>query len=142
VAPARAIPAHREKIGPVTTRTMRAFVLNAPGEGAVEEVPAPQAAPGEVVVDVERVGVCGTDVEFFTGESARNARGIMAEDGSMPEDAGSQAAEQGGPSRRCRSCEYPGMSCERRLARNHLDAASRSNPQLPDALGKESGAVG
>jgi threonine dehydrogenase-like Zn-dependent dehydrogenase len=24
--------------------------------------------PGEVVVDVERVGVCGTDVEFFTGE--------------------------------------------------------------------------
>ena len=28
------------------------------------------AAPGEVVVDVERVGVCGTDVEFFTGEMA------------------------------------------------------------------------
>ena len=26
--------------------------------------------PGEVVVDVERVGVCGTDVEFFTGEMA------------------------------------------------------------------------
>jgi threonine dehydrogenase-like Zn-dependent dehydrogenase len=25
------------------------------------------AAPGEVVVDVERVGVCGTDMEFFTG---------------------------------------------------------------------------
>jgi threonine dehydrogenase-like Zn-dependent dehydrogenase len=25
---------------------------------------------GEVVVDVERVGVCGTDVEFFTGEMA------------------------------------------------------------------------
>ena len=28
------------------------------------------AGPGEVVVDVERVGVCGTDVEFFTGEMA------------------------------------------------------------------------
>jgi threonine dehydrogenase-like Zn-dependent dehydrogenase len=27
-------------------------------------------APGEAVVDVERVGVCGTDVEFFTGEMA------------------------------------------------------------------------
>jgi threonine dehydrogenase-like Zn-dependent dehydrogenase len=26
------------------------------------------AAPGEVVVEVERVGVCGTDVELFTGE--------------------------------------------------------------------------
>jgi threonine dehydrogenase-like Zn-dependent dehydrogenase len=47
---------------------MRAFVLAAPGEGAVQEVPVPAAAPGEVVVDVDRVGVCGTDVEFFTGE--------------------------------------------------------------------------
>jgi threonine dehydrogenase-like Zn-dependent dehydrogenase len=47
---------------------MRAFVVTAPGEAGVEEVPDPAAAPGEVVVDVERVGVCGTDVEFFTGE--------------------------------------------------------------------------
>ena len=47
---------------------MRAVVLRGPGECAVEEVPAPTAAPGEVVVDVERVGVCGTDVELFTGE--------------------------------------------------------------------------
>jgi len=50
--------------------TMRAYVLTGPGEGSVQEVPAPVAAPGEVVVDVERVGVCGTDVEFFTGEMA------------------------------------------------------------------------
>jgi len=46
---------------------MRAFVLTAPGEYAVQEVPAPKPGPGEAVVDVERVGVCGTDVEFFTG---------------------------------------------------------------------------
>jgi threonine dehydrogenase-like Zn-dependent dehydrogenase len=49
---------------------MRAFVLSAPGECSVQDVPAPVAVPGEVVVDVERVGVCGTDVEFFTGEMA------------------------------------------------------------------------
>jgi 2-desacetyl-2-hydroxyethyl bacteriochlorophyllide A dehydrogenase len=49
---------------------MRAFVLTAPGAYEVQEVPSPVAAPGEVVVDVERVGVCGTDVEFFTGEMA------------------------------------------------------------------------
>jgi threonine dehydrogenase-like Zn-dependent dehydrogenase len=49
---------------------MRAFVLTAPGTSCVQQVPAPTAAPGEVVVDVERVGVCGTDVEFFTGEMA------------------------------------------------------------------------
>jgi threonine dehydrogenase-like Zn-dependent dehydrogenase len=54
----------------VTDETMRAFVLTAPLEFAVQEVPAPVAAPGEVVIDIERVGVCGTDVEFFTGEMA------------------------------------------------------------------------
>jgi threonine dehydrogenase-like Zn-dependent dehydrogenase len=54
----------------MSTRTMRAYVLTGPGEGEVQDVPAPVAAPGEVVVDVERVGVCGTDVEFFTGEMA------------------------------------------------------------------------
>lgn len=52
----------------MSTPTVRAFVLTAPGEASVQEVPAPVAVPGEVVVDVERVGVCGTDVEFFTGE--------------------------------------------------------------------------
>ena len=54
----------------MSTRTMRAYVLAGPGEGEVQEVPSPVAAPGEVVVDVERVGVCGTDMEFFTGEMA------------------------------------------------------------------------
>jgi threonine dehydrogenase-like Zn-dependent dehydrogenase len=49
---------------------MRAFVLTGPGGCAVQEVPAPVPAPGEAVVDVERVGVCGTDVELFTGEMA------------------------------------------------------------------------
>ena len=47
---------------------MRAFVLTGPRQFAVQEVEPPAAAPGQVVVDVERVGVCGTDVEFFTGE--------------------------------------------------------------------------
>jgi threonine dehydrogenase-like Zn-dependent dehydrogenase len=49
---------------------MRAFVLTGPRQASVQEVPAPVASPGEVVVDVERVGVCGTDVELFTGEMA------------------------------------------------------------------------
>ena len=49
---------------------MRAYVLTAPGAGSVQEVPVPEAIAGEVVVDVERAGVCGTDVEFFTGEMA------------------------------------------------------------------------
>jgi threonine dehydrogenase-like Zn-dependent dehydrogenase len=54
---------------------MRAFVLDGPHDGVVRDVPRPEAAPGEAVVDVERVGVCGTDVEFFTGEMAYLAEG-------------------------------------------------------------------
>ena len=46
---------------------MRAFVITGPGESEVQDVDPPVAEPGQVVVDVERVGVCGTDVEFFTG---------------------------------------------------------------------------
>jgi 2-desacetyl-2-hydroxyethyl bacteriochlorophyllide A dehydrogenase len=46
---------------------MRAFVISGPREASVQEVPEPEAGPGHVVVEVVRAGVCGTDVEFFTG---------------------------------------------------------------------------
>lgn len=49
---------------------MRAFVITGPRRTEVREVEPPRAGVGQVVVDVERVGVCGTDVEFFTGEMA------------------------------------------------------------------------
>ena len=54
---------------------MRAFVVTGPREAGVHEVPDPEPGPGEVVVDVARVGVCGTDVEFWTGEMAYLASG-------------------------------------------------------------------
>lgn len=47
---------------------MRAFVLSGPSEASVLEVEPPTAGPGQVVVDIARVGVCGTDAEMFTGE--------------------------------------------------------------------------
>lgn len=49
---------------------MRAFVITGPGRAEVADVPEPVAEPGEVVVDVRRAGVCGTDVEFYTGHMA------------------------------------------------------------------------
>ncbi len=57
---------------------MRAFVVKGPLDGTVCEVPSPHAGPGEVVVDVHRVGLCGTDVEFFTGEMAYLHQGHAA----------------------------------------------------------------
>jgi len=47
---------------------VRAFVITGPGKAGVQDVAPPVPRPGEVVVGVERAGVCGTDVEFFTGE--------------------------------------------------------------------------
>jgi threonine dehydrogenase-like Zn-dependent dehydrogenase len=47
---------------------MRAFVITGPGEASVQDVEPPAASSGEVIVDVARAGICGTDVEFYTGE--------------------------------------------------------------------------
>jgi threonine dehydrogenase-like Zn-dependent dehydrogenase len=49
---------------------MKAFVVTGPQQGAIDEVPNPVAGEGEAVIDVRRAGVCGTDVEFWTGEMA------------------------------------------------------------------------
>src|SRR4051794_39906933 len=58
--------------------TMRAFVILEPGRGEVQLVERPVAGPGEVVVDVERAGVCGTDFEFFSGNMEYLATGEAA----------------------------------------------------------------
>ncbi|MEV6342928.1 alcohol dehydrogenase catalytic domain-containing protein [Actinoplanes sp. NPDC051851] len=47
---------------------MRALVFTGPEKAEVQDVPEPVAAEGQVVVEVGRAGVCGTDVELFTGE--------------------------------------------------------------------------
>jgi L-iditol 2-dehydrogenase len=44
---------------------VRAAVLNRPGEVAVVERPAPVPGPGEVLVRVRAVGVCGSDTHYF-----------------------------------------------------------------------------
>ena len=49
---------------------IRALVVTAPGRAEIQLVPEPVATANEVVVDVHRAGICGTDVELFTGEMA------------------------------------------------------------------------
>lgn len=46
---------------------MRAVVVQGVGTVRVEDVPAPVPEAGELVVRVERAGVCGTDLEFVRG---------------------------------------------------------------------------
>ncbi|MDS2173364.1 NAD(P)-dependent alcohol dehydrogenase [Nesterenkonia sp. CL21] len=47
------------------TPTMRAAVLQAPGEITVEERPVPLPNPGDVLVRVTAVGICGSDVHYY-----------------------------------------------------------------------------
>jgi len=54
---------------------MRALVITDRESARVEEVEAPVAGAGQVVVDVRRAGICGTDVELFTGQLAYFAQG-------------------------------------------------------------------
>ena len=55
---------------------MRAFVVTGPREASVEQVEAPQPGPHDLLVDVERVGICGTDVELYAGTMAYLDQGI------------------------------------------------------------------
>ena len=57
---------------------MRAFVVTGPHRSEVRDVEDPAPAPGQVVVDIDRVGVCGTDVELYTGEMAYLQQGHAA----------------------------------------------------------------
>jgi 2-desacetyl-2-hydroxyethyl bacteriochlorophyllide A dehydrogenase len=57
---------------------MRAFVITGPRQGGVVDVAEPAPGPGQVVVDVEAVGVCGTDLELFAGTMPYLADGLAA----------------------------------------------------------------
>lgn len=49
---------------------MKAAVVTAPGEIAIEEVADPTPGDNDVVVEVAAVGICGTDLHIFEGEFA------------------------------------------------------------------------
>ncbi len=48
---------------------MKTVVLEKPGQFSMEDRPSPEkAAPGEALVKVRRIGVCGTDLHAFKGD--------------------------------------------------------------------------
>jgi 2-desacetyl-2-hydroxyethyl bacteriochlorophyllide A dehydrogenase len=49
-------------------KTMKALVIESPGVAVIRQVPIPKAASGEIVVQVKRTGICGTDLHIYKGE--------------------------------------------------------------------------
>ena len=47
---------------------MRALIFDRPGEIRVDDLPAPQPGPGEVVVEVGAASVCASDLRVYRGE--------------------------------------------------------------------------
>lgn len=48
---------------------MKALVLQQPGQAAIQTVPDPTPRPGEVLLKIRRVGLCGTDLNSFRGRN-------------------------------------------------------------------------
>lgn len=98
---------------------MRASVLTAPFRLEVHQVPVPRMEPGDVLVEVSAVGLCGSDVHFYEhgrvgdlvasgplilGHEAAG-RIVAAEDAENVGRIGERVAvEPQRPCRRCRQC--------------------------------------
>ena len=56
---------------------MKALVYQEPWKMIMQDLPRPVLQPGEVMIKMESVGICGSDVHGFTGESGRRAPGMV-----------------------------------------------------------------
>ena len=43
-------------------------VMTAPGQIEFREVPTPEPAPGEALIKIMKIGVCGSDIHVYHGE--------------------------------------------------------------------------
>lgn len=72
---------------------MRAAVLRGPGDVVIEDRPAPNAGPGEVVVRVSSVGVCGSDTHYY--DHGRIGRFVMERPLVLGHEAAGEVTELG-----------------------------------------------
>jgi 2-desacetyl-2-hydroxyethyl bacteriochlorophyllide A dehydrogenase len=56
---------------------MKVLVFDGPHAFHVEERPVPEPGPGEVRVRIAYVGICGSDLHGYTGESGRRVPGMV-----------------------------------------------------------------
>ncbi len=51
------------------TKTMQAVICHGPEDYRLEERPVPEPGPGEVMIRVESVGICASDIKCYLGAS-------------------------------------------------------------------------
>ncbi|MDT7717955.1 MAG: L-iditol 2-dehydrogenase [Pseudonocardiales bacterium] len=72
---------------------MRTAVLREPGHVVIEQRPIPQAGPGEVLVRVSAVGVCGSDTHYY--EHGRIGRFVVEAPLVLGHEAAGEVTELG-----------------------------------------------
>lgn len=79
---------------------MKAVVCESPGELRLVDRPMPQAGPGDVLLRVRRIGLCGTDMHIFRGTQPYldyprvMGHELSGEVVTAPEDSGLRAGDQ------------------------------------------------
>ena len=56
---------------------MKFLQFNGPWQFSIEEAPTPSFGPQELLIRSDAVGICGSDVHGFTGESGRRKAGMV-----------------------------------------------------------------
>jgi D-arabinitol dehydrogenase (NADP+) len=115
---------------------MRAAVIKAPNQIAIEDVPRPRPGKTEAIVKVLACGVCGTDVHILSGEfpvpypciAGHEAVGIVDEPGS--EASGVKAGDFVAihPAVTCNSCYFCAQNKQ-----NHCESWNAIGGSLPGA---------
>ncbi|MFO1362505.1 MAG: alcohol dehydrogenase catalytic domain-containing protein [Burkholderiales bacterium] len=88
---------------------MKALVYTAPDEVTYRDEPAPAAAEGEVLLRIEAVGICGSDMHAYHGHDPRRVPPLILGHeicGTIGEGPGRGRRTTGNPLITCGTCEF------------------------------------
>lgn len=88
---------------------MKALVYTAPDEVTYRDEPAPAAAEGEVLLRIEAVGICGSDMHAYHGHDPRRVPPLILGHefcGTIVEGPGRGRRTTGNPLITCGTCEF------------------------------------
>ncbi|MCI2417328.1 NAD(P)-dependent alcohol dehydrogenase [Saccharopolyspora sp. K220] len=149
-----------------TPESTRGAVLHAAGDLRIEEVPLPRLGPDDVLVQVDAVGVCGSDMHYFA--DGRNGQNVLRQPTVLGHESSGTVLATGsagslapgtrvavepavgcGSCPTCRSGRYnlcPTGTCfgsppTHGTFAEHVVAPSRAVHPLPDAIGLEVGSL-